>query len=148
MLVDTRNKYEVLLGTFEKAINPHTDNFKQFPKWFDDNLKDLDKDTKIAMFCTGGIRCEKSTAYVKSQGFNNVYHLEGGILQYFEDTKSKTWHGDCFVFDERVAVNNELEAASDINCTCCDKQMNTDDVRKAGKINLMECLKCINRYAK
>ncbi len=147
IIVDTRNKYETLLGSFDKAIDPRTASFRQFPQWFEENLKQMDKDTKIAMFCTGGVRCEKSTAYVKSQGFNNVYHLEGGILKYLEDTQAEKWHGNCFVFDERVALTNHLEAAKDINCICCNKNMNTDDVRKASLLDQMTCLECTGKHA-
>ncbi|MDX1924625.1 MAG: rhodanese-like domain-containing protein [Rickettsiaceae bacterium] len=109
VVVDTRNDYEVALGTFEKAINPQTDTFRNFPEWVQDNKYTL-KDKKVLMFCTGGIRCEKSTAYLKSQGIDEVYHLKGGILQYLEETNNKNqkWSGECFVFDDRISVNNEL----------------------------------------
>ena len=144
MVIDTRNKYEILLGTFDRAIDPRTDNFRQFPKWTEKNLSKVDKAKKIAMFCTGGVRCEKSTAYLKSKGFENVYHLEGGILKYFEDTEAKTWHGSCFVFDDRVALNHNLAADQDIHCTSCDKNMDTDDVRRAASAEKMICLKCVD----
>ena len=143
IVIDTRNKYEILLGTFERAIDPQTENFKQFPNWVKDNLSDIDKDKKIAMFCTGGVRCEKSTAYLKSQGFHNVYHLEGGILKYLEDTEAKTWHGNCFVFDERVALNKDLVEAQDLHCDCCSKALDTDDVRRAMLADKMICLDCV-----
>ncbi|MDX1917353.1 MAG: rhodanese-related sulfurtransferase [Rickettsiaceae bacterium] len=109
VLIDTRNDYEVALGTFKKAVNPNTVTFREFPDWFE-NHKNNFSDKKILMFCTGGIRCEKSTAYVKSKGFNEVYHLKGGILQYLEETgnKNNLWEGDCFVFDERIAVDKAL----------------------------------------
>lgn len=112
ILVDTRNNYEVEAGTYVNAVNPNTDTFKQFPEWVNNN-KDLFKDKKIAMVCTGGIRCEKSTAYMKKLGFEDVYHLKGGILQYLEDTKNKNnlWHGECFVFDDRRAVDDDLSPA-------------------------------------
>ena len=109
VLVDTRNDYEVEIGTFEKAINPKTETFKDFPKWVDEN-KELFKGKKIAMCCTGGIRCEKSTAFMKMLGYQDVYHLKGGILQYIEDKKEEnsTWKGDCFVFDDRRSVDEAL----------------------------------------
>lgn len=109
VLVDTRNDYEVEIGTFEGAINPKTETFKEFPQWVDEN-KELFEGKKIAMCCTGGIRCEKSTAFMKMLGYKDVYHLEGGILQYIEDKKESdgTWKGDCFVFDDRRAVDNAL----------------------------------------
>lgn len=140
--IDTRNDYEVLLGTFKNAINPHTETFRQFPKWVKENLSKYDKNQKIAMCCTGGVRCEKSTAYLKSIGFNNVYHLEGGILKYFEDTKANAWDGTCFVFDDRVALDKNLQAAKDIKCESCDKNMDTDDVRKAALLNDLKCIEC------
>ena len=112
ILVDTRNNYEVEAGTYKGAVNPNTDTFKQFPKWAADN-KELFENKKIAMVCTGGIRCEKSTAYMKKIGFKEVYHLKGGILQYLEDTKNSNnlWQGECFVFDDRRAVDDDLAPA-------------------------------------
>lgn len=109
VLVDTRNDYEVEIGTFEGAINPKTETFKEFPQWVEEN-KEIFEGKKIAMCCTGGIRCEKSTAFMKMLGYKDVYHLEGGILQYIEDKKESdgTWKGDCFVFDDRRAVDNAL----------------------------------------
>ncbi len=112
VVIDTRNDYEVCIGTFKGAIDPKTETFKQFPKWVEQN-KDLLVGKKIAMYCTGGIRCEKSTAYLKKLGFNDVYHLKGGILQYLEDTHnhSNLWQGECFVFDDRRAVASDLSPA-------------------------------------
>lgn len=109
ILVDTRNDYEVQVGTFEGAINPLTDTFKELPKWVEEN-KNMLEGKKIAMCCTGGIRCEKSTAFMKMMGYKDVYHLKGGILQYLEDTGNTNgkWKGDCFVFDDRRAVNDDL----------------------------------------
>ena len=147
LVVDTRNKYETLLGSFNGAIDPRTDTFRQFPKWVKENLSAVDKNKKIAMFCTGGVRCEKSTAYMKSQGFNNVYHLEGGILKYFEDTEAKAWHGSCFVFDDRVALDKKLMADKDIHCVKCDKNMDTDDVRRSSLAEQMTCIKCVDHHA-
>jgi UPF0176 protein len=144
IVVDTRNKYETLLGSFKNALDPNTRTFRQFPQWVQDNLGHLDKSQKIAMFCTGGVRCEKSTAYMKSQGFENVYHLEGGILKYLEDTNANTWHGSCFVFDDRVALNKDLETDRKIHCKTCAKHMNTDDVRAASLHRELNCLQCNN----
>lgn len=110
VIIDTRNDYEYELGTFKNAINPNTDNFRNFPEYVKEHLIDK-KDKKIAMFCTGGIRCEKSTAYLKELGFPSVYHLHNGILNYIEEMpkEESLWEGQCFVFDNRVAVDADLE---------------------------------------
>jgi UPF0176 protein len=109
ILIDTRNDYEFELGSFQNAINPQTENFREFPEYVAEHLQDK-KDKKIAMFCTGGIRCEKSTAYLKQQGFTQVYQLHHGILNYMEHiaTEQSLWQGVCFVFDNRVAVDHQL----------------------------------------
>ena len=109
LLLDTRNKYEVEIGTFKNAVNPGTDSFREFPEYVEQNLDPI-KHKKVAMFCTGGIRCEKSTAYLKQQGFDKVYHLKGGILKYLEEVSEENtlWNGECFVFDNRVTVNHQL----------------------------------------
>ena len=142
IVIDTRNKYETLLGTFENAIDPNTASFRQFPKWVEDNLAKVEKSKKIAMFCTGGVRCEKSTAFLKSKGFENVYHLEGGILKYFEDTDAKAWNGSCFVFDDRVALNKNLLADKDLHCGVCCKALDTDDIRRSALADKMICIEC------
>ena len=113
VVIDTRNDYEVGIGTFKRAINPHTQSFSEFPAWVAQQSQPggvLAGHPKVAMFCTGGIRCEKSTAFLKSQGFDEVYHLEGGILKYLETVPEEAtrWQGDCFVFDERVSVGHSL----------------------------------------
>lgn len=107
--IDTRNDYEVKVGTFEGALDPKTEAFSEFPEWTAKNMDKL-KNKKVAMFCTGGIRCEKSTALLKDMGIEEVFHLKGGILQYLEDTKnvSEAWKGECFVFDDRGAVSSDL----------------------------------------
>lgn len=143
LVIDTRNDYEVRIGTFENALDPKTKTFRQFPDWAEKNLKNIDKNKKIGMFCTGGIRCEKSTAYLKEQGFKNVYHLKGGILKYLEETKNKQgkWQGTCFVFDDRVAVGDKLEMKGNLFCSSCNTPMNTDDLRFSPEEALI-CLKC------
>ncbi len=110
IIIDTRNDYEYSLGTFKNAVNPQTDNFRNFPEYVAQQLSDK-KDKKIAMFCTGGIRCEKSTSYLLEQGFEEVYQLQDGILNYIEQMpkEESLWQGECFVFDERVAVNHQLQ---------------------------------------
>lgn len=120
VLVDTRNDYEYQVGTFENAVNPDTETFREFPQYVKDNMDPV-KNKKVAMFCTGGIRCEKSTAYMKEQGYEEVYHLKGGILKYLEDVpKEETmWKGECFVFDERITVNHDLEKGQYDQCHAC-----------------------------
>lgn len=120
LVVDTRNDYEVKIGTFKNAIDPKTTSFREFPEWANNNI-DRAKTKKVAMFCTGGIRCEKSTAYMKEQGFDEVYHLEGGILKYLEEVpRDQTlWQGECFVFDNRVAVDHDLKRGSYDQCHAC-----------------------------
>ncbi|MDY7026655.1 MAG: rhodanese-related sulfurtransferase [Pseudomonadota bacterium] len=119
-LIDCRNDYEYQVGTFKGAINPNTDTFREFPDYIKETL-DPAKNKKVAMFCTGGIRCEKSTAYLKEQGFEEVYHLKGGVLKYFEDvaTDDTLWEGECFVFDDRVTVDQELQPGSYDQCHAC-----------------------------
>ncbi|UZE98009.1 oxygen-dependent tRNA uridine(34) hydroxylase TrhO [Alkalimarinus alittae] len=120
LLVDTRNDYEVNIGTFKNAVNPQTETFREFPEYVEKHL-DPAKHKKVAMFCTGGIRCEKSTAFLKEKGFDEVYHLEGGILKYLEEVpEEKTlWEGECFVFDNRVAVDHKLEKGQYDQCNAC-----------------------------
>ena len=120
VLVDTRDDYEYQVGTFQNAVNPDTETFREFPQYVEENM-DPKKHKKVAMFCTGGIRCEKSTAYMKEQGYEEVYHLKGGILKYLEDVPKEDtmWEGECFVFDERVTVNHELERGQYDQCHAC-----------------------------
>ncbi len=119
-LIDTRNEYESAIGSFENAIPANTVSFRDFPDFAARNL-DPQKHRKVAMFCTGGIRCEKSTAYLRQQGFDQVYHLQGGILKYLEEVPEaeSRWHGECFVFDNRVSVNHALEKGSYDQCHAC-----------------------------
>jgi UPF0176 protein len=120
LLIDTRNDYEVKIGTFKNAIDPKTQCFTEFPDYVSQNL-DKTKHKKVAMFCTGGIRCEKASSYMLSQGFNEVYHLKGGILKYLETVPAEEslWEGECFVFDQRVAVKQGLEQGSYHQCHGC-----------------------------
>jgi len=112
MVIDTRNDYEIDYGSFKNAIDPKTKNFSDFPDWVEQNLSNEHKDKTILMYCTGGVRCEKSTAYLKQLGFNNVFHLKGGILKYLEESKNKNnlWHGSCYVFDDRYIVDSKLRS--------------------------------------
>ncbi|MCH9806180.1 MAG: rhodanese-related sulfurtransferase [Alphaproteobacteria bacterium] len=120
VLIDTRNDYEVSIGTFEGAVNPETQTFREFPGWVNDALTKDDK-PKVAMFCTGGIRCEKASALLKDMGFEDVYHLKGGILKYLEQVppEQSRWNGECFVFDERVSVGHGLEPGPYQLCSIC-----------------------------
>ena len=147
-VIDTRNEYEVAIGTFERAINPHTTTFRQFPAFAQANLNP-EKNKKIAMFCTGGIRCEKSTAYLKSQGFDDVYHLEGGILKYLEEvpeTESR-WQGECFVFDNRVTVNHDLERGHYDQCHACRMPIDDDDKASTSYVPGISCRHCIDQVS-
>jgi len=128
LLVDTRNDYEVDIGTFKGAVNPSTESFREFPAFVKEQL-DPQKHKKVAMFCTGGIRCEKSTAYLKEQGFDEVYHLEGGILKYLEEVPAddSMWDGQCFVFDNRVSVGHGLEPGNYQLCHACRKPLSATD---------------------
>lgn len=121
-LIDTRNDYEVAIGSFKGAANPQTHAFREFPQYVQDNL-DPQQHKKVAMYCTGGIRCEKSTALLKQQGFSEVYHLRGGILKYLEvmPEEESLWRGDCFVFDDRVSVRHGLEVGDYAWCPVCDR---------------------------
>ncbi len=128
LLIDTRNDYEYAVGTFEHAVNPNTVSFREFPDYVKDNLSPQ-KHQKIAMFCTGGIRCEKSTAFMKQQGFEEVYHLKGGILKYLEEVPQEqtTWQGECFVFDDRVTVDHDLRPGSYDQCNACRMPITQDE---------------------
>ncbi|MGD1859705.1 MAG: rhodanese-related sulfurtransferase [Leptolyngbyaceae cyanobacterium] len=128
MVVDARNDYEVNIGTFKRAVNPHTESFRQLPEYLTTHL-DPQQHKKVAMFCTGGIRCEKATAYLLKQGFQEVYHLEGGILKYLEQVPEgeSLWQGECFVFDERVAVGHGLQPGSHDLCYACGQPVSERD---------------------
>jgi UPF0176 protein len=118
LLIDTRNDYEVAFGTFRNAINPSTKNFTDFPIWAESYLNNCSREKPVLMYCTGGVRCEKSTAYlIQKMGFKEVYHLKGGILKYLKDSQNKNnnWIGSCFVFDDRLAVDSNLSSIEDIN---------------------------------
>ena len=132
-LIDTRNEYEYAIGTFANAVNPHTETFREFPDYVKKTL-DPNRNKKVAMFCTGGIRCEKASAYMKEQGFEEVFHLKGGILKYLEtvDHKDSLWQGECFVFDDRVAVDHTLERGQYEQCHACRHPI-TEDQKASDK---------------
>ncbi|MDD2659916.1 MAG: rhodanese-related sulfurtransferase [Methylococcales bacterium] len=146
ILVDTRNDYEYKVGTFKNAINPNTGSFREFPGYVRENLNP-DKHKKIAMFCTGGIRCEKSSAFLKEQGFDEVYHLKGGILKYLEEVPAhKTlWEGECFVFDERITVNLQLEKGNYFQCNACRLPITEADKASDKYLQGVSCPHCYDK---
>ena len=148
LVVDTRNAYEVEIGTFRGALSPNTNSFREFPDWVDRNL-DPSKHKKIAMFCTGGIRCEKSTSLLVAKGFKDVWHLKGGILNYLEKTPRDTtrWEGECFVFDSRVAVNHELQKGSYDQCFAC--RFPIDEAQKQSSLYVpgISCPRCYDEHS-
>jgi UPF0176 protein len=148
LLVDTRNDYEVDIGSFKGAVNPHTESFREFPAWVKQHL-DPAKHKKVAMFCTGGIRCEKSTAYLKEQGFDEVYHLKGGILKYLEDVPAdeSLWQGECFVFDNRVAVNHQLQKGAYDQCHACRLPVTEADKASPLYEKGVSCPHCHGRHS-
>lgn len=151
VLVDTRNDYEYQIGTFEGAINPETISFTEFPGWIQQQREEggvLHNKRKVAMFCTGGIRCEKSTAYMRSLGYDEVYHLEGGILKYLETMpqEGSLWKGDCFVFDERVSVRHGLEPGEYEFCRACRMPLDAQDKASEHFIEGVSCHHCHDKH--
>ena len=145
-LIDTRNDYEVAIGTFKNAQDPKTETFRQFPDYVKSNM-DPKKQKKVAMFCTGGIRCEKSTAYLKEQGFEEVYHLQGGILKYLETVpeEESLWQGECFVFDNRVSVNHQLEKGVYDQCHACRLPITDEDKNSDKYVQGVSCPSCYDK---
>ena len=143
LLIDTRNDYEYEVGTFEGAINPNTNNFREFPGYIQKNF-DPDKHKKIAMFCTGGIRCEKASSYLLEQGYEDVFHLEGGILKYLEDVEKQNslWDGECFVFDQRVTVDHDLKPGGFDQCHGCRRPISEKDKLSEKYMQGVSCPKC------
>ncbi|MDD9733785.1 rhodanese-related sulfurtransferase [Mameliella sp. AT18] len=144
-VIDTRNDYEVAIGTFEGAVDPQTDSFRDFPAWWEAN-KDRFHNKRIAMFCTGGIRCEKSTNYLLSQGIEDVYHLKGGILKYLEEIpeEDSTWQGACFVFDGRVSVEHGLREGPHDLCHACRRPILPTDRARPEYEHGVSCHLCID----
>ena len=146
IILDTRNSYEVHLGTFKNAIDPKTQNFKQLPDFVRHTLSDA-KHKKIATFCTGGIRCEKFTGWMLDQGFEHVYHLKGGILKYLEEIPEaqSRWHGECYVFDERVAVGHGLKPSQSASmCRACGHALTPEDRSSPLYVENTACPYCKN----
>ncbi|WP_281981398.1 rhodanese-related sulfurtransferase [Thalassorhabdomicrobium marinisediminis] len=144
-VIDTRNDYEVAIGTFDGAIDPETKSFGEFPAWWEAN-KHRFHNKRIAMFCTGGIRCEKSTNYLIGQGVEDVYHLKGGILKYLEEVpqNDSTWDGECFVFDARVSVGHGLKEGPHILCYACRRPLLPEDRDRPGFELGVSCHQCID----
>ena len=151
IVIDTRNEYEIKIGNFAGALNPHTNSFREFPQWVDNYLKpllDRNPSLKIGMYCTGGIRCEKATSYLIEEGFSDVHHLEGGVLKYLEDVPSEKslWDGECFVFDQRVSLDHDLLPGSHRMCHACGLPVSPEDLKKSTYIKGVQCEGCVNKF--
>ena len=144
LIIDTRNHYEFEVGTFQNAIDPGTDSFREFPK-FAKELADAGTDRSLAMFCTGGIRCEKATALMMDLGFDDVYQLKGGIFNYLEQVTDSNnhWNGECFVFDTRVAVDRDLAEGGYVQCHACRRPLSTEEMESPAYREGVSCPKCI-----
>ncbi|MBZ9952017.1 rhodanese-related sulfurtransferase [Mesorhizobium sp. BR1-1-15] len=145
IVIDTRNAYEVSIGTFKGAIDPATASFREFPAWVEEHRAELEG-RKVAMFCTGGIRCEKATAYVRSLGLEEVFHLKGGILKYLEEVPAEDslWQGECFVFDERVSVSHGLAEGDAELCRACRHPLNLDELTSPKFAAGVSCPRCFD----
>ncbi len=152
LVIDTRNSYEIAIGSFEGSLNPNTHSFSEFPQWVETELTSIvsEKSPKrIAMFCTGGIRCEKATSLLVERGFKGVHHLHGGILKYLEKVpiSNSFWKGECFVFDQRVALNHNLETGEHKLCYACGLPLSINDREKLAYIPGVQCEHCINQFS-
>ena len=151
VVIDTRNKYETKIGSFQNALDPETSSFREFPDWvkkFKSSKENANK--KIAMFCTGGIRCEKASSLMKEEGFEDVYHLQGGILKYLEtiDKENSLWNGECFVFDQRVCLTDELEVGSYKMCFACRMPITEEEMENEKYIEGISCIYCYDKTTK
>ena len=151
LVIDTRNRYEVAVGTFENAVDPQTASFRDFPAWIENYMADLPENERpknIAMFCTGGIRCEKATSYLRARGYENVFHLEGGILKYLETVAAEdsAWRGECFVFDQRVSVKQGLAPGAYDQCHACRMPLTAEEKQLANFEHGVSCLHCIDTH--
>ena len=147
VIIDTRNDYEYAIGTFKNAINPKTMTFREFPEFVKTHF-DPKKHKKVAMFCTGGIRCEKASSYMMAEGFDKVYHLEGGILKYLEEVnpQESLWQGECFVFDQRVAIKHGLEVGNYDQCYACRYPLSKDDIKSDKYTPGISCHHCYDQH--
>ena len=151
IVIDTRNKYETKIGSFQNALDPETSSFREFPDWvkkFKSSKENANK--KIAMSCTGGIRCEKASSLMKEEGFEDVYHLQGGILKYLEtiDKENSLWNGECFVFDQRVCLTDELEVGSYKMCFACRMPITEEEMQNEKYIEGISCIYCYDKTTK
>ena len=151
VVIDTRNKYETKIGSFQNALDPETSSFREFPDWvkkFKSSKENANKN--IAMFCTGGIRCEKASSLMKEEGFEDVYHLQGGILKYLEtiDKENSLWNGECFVFDQRVCLTDELEVGSYKMCFACRMPITEEEMQNEKYIEGISCIYCYDKTTK
>ncbi len=146
VVIDVRNNYEVELGSFSNALNPKTDSFREFPAFVKNNL-DPKKHQKVAMMCTGGIRCEKASSFMKKQGFDEVYHLKGGILKYLEETPKheSLWQGECFVFDNRVTVDHDMKPGSYTLCHGCRNPVSPEEMQASTYVKGVSCPGCFGK---
>ena len=149
IVIDARNHYETEIGTFKGALEPGLDSFRELPSWLEKNI-DVDGEPRVAMFCTGGIRCEKSTAFLKQAGVKEVYHLEGGILKYLEEVPQdeSLWEGECFVFDQRVAVGHGLDLADYELCRACRFPLSASDKQSEFFQEGVSCLRCYDQTSR
>ncbi|MDC0432473.1 rhodanese-related sulfurtransferase [Hyphomicrobiales bacterium] len=151
ILIDTRNKFEIKIGSFKNALDPRTTSFRDFPEWVKKFKQDkTNTNKKIAMYCTGGIRCEKASSLMKEEGFNEVYHLQGGILKYLEQVEKEKslWEGECFVFDDRVCLTENLEVGSYKMCFACRMPITEDELNDDRYEEGISCLYCYNKTTK
>ena len=151
LVIDTRNSYETAIGSFEGALDPGTESFRDFPAWAERTLRPLiarQQPERIAMFCTGGIRCEKASSYLQQNGFGPVHHLRGGILNYLEQVSEgeSRWQGECFVFDQRVALNHQLEPGVHSLCHACGLPLSPEQRTLPSYVKGVQCLHCIDRF--
>jgi len=152
LIVDTRNEYEHAIGSFEGSVNPKTNSFRQFPKWVEKQLKPLmekQNKKKVAMFCTGGIRCEKASSYLLQEGYEEVFQLQGGILKYLEniEPKNSLWEGECFVFDERVSIQHGLVEGNYSMCHACRMPIDDIDIKSKKYIEGISCPNCYDIHS-
>ena len=151
ILIDTRNKFEIKIGSFKNALDPRTTSFRDFPEWVKKFKQDKENtNKKIAMYCTGGIRCEKASSLMKEEGFNEVYHLQGGILKYLEQVEKEKslWEGECFVFDDRVCLTENLEVGSYKMCFACRMPITEDELNDDRYEEGISCLYCYDKTTK